>query len=226
MNQCGKADDEAVARAQAQLLGSRRLSRRDLVSAYRVVRTAAPGAYAEEFVAALISLGYHSADEQEEGMAIWAEAVEVAREAARADPRHAKLLVDALGPYRRGLASAGRRADALEACREMALAGERAYESGAVASPYHGSRSLACMLAENGDHAAASALFEAMVRDNERARGAGKDSWTTIAWVAETEAAGDHVAARGALRVLMIRTGYAPSRRLARTRSSSGNCCC
>jgi hypothetical protein len=203
MTQSGMADDEAVARAREQLLSSHRLSRSDLVAAYRVMRTATPGAYTEEFIEALISLGYPSGDGQEGGLAVWAEAVEVAREAAKADPRHAKLLVDALGPYQRSLADAGRRADALEACREMAQAGKRAYEADVVASPSHGSRNLACMLAENGEHAAAAARYGAMVRDNERAGGAGKDFWTKIAWIAETEAAGDHTAARSALRVLI-----------------------
>lgn len=136
-------------------------------------------------------------------MPVWAEAVEVAREAARTDPRHAKLLVDALDAYQRGLVGAGRRAEGLAACREMALAGKRAYEAGVVASPSHGSRNLAYMLAEEGKHAEAVALFEAMVSDNRRTGGAGKDFWTTIAWIGETDAIGDHAAARGALRVLI-----------------------
>jgi hypothetical protein len=59
------------------------------------------------------------------------------------------------------------------------------------------------MLAEEGKHAEAAALFETMVRDNEQAGGTGKDFWTTIAWIAETEVAGDHAAARSVLRGLI-----------------------
>lgn len=63
MTQQGRVDYEAVALAQARLLSSRRLSTHELVAAYRVVRTAAPRAYTEEFVTALILQGYKSGDE-------------------------------------------------------------------------------------------------------------------------------------------------------------------
>lgn len=199
----GRDDYDAAARAQGQLVGSKRLSVRERIAAYRVVRVVTPGAYTEKLVADLISLGYQAGEGSKAGMAAWTEAVEVAREAVRADPRDATLLVDALGPYRRGLADAGRRAEALEACREMALAGRTAHEAGVTQSPLRGSWDLVCMLAEEGKHAKAAALFEAMVRDHERADGAGKDFWTKIAWIAEAEASGDHAAARSALRELI-----------------------
>jgi len=203
MTQSGRADDEAVARAQAQLLSSDRLSPRDLVAAYRVLRTVTPDAHTEEFVHAILSQGYELKAEWEARVAIWAEAVEVARDAAQANPRRAKLLVDALDAYQRGLVGAGLRTGGLAACREMAAAGKRAYEVGVVDSPSHGSWNLALMLAEEGEHAEASGLLEAMVRDKRRTEREGKDFWTQIAWIAETDAVGDHAAARGALRMLI-----------------------
>ena len=201
MTQSGRVDYEAVSRARALLLSPRRLSPAGLVAAYRAVRTAVPDAYTEKFVAALISHGF-ALDGREARVAAWAEAVEVARAAAGADLRHAKLLIDALGTYQRGLCDLGRRAEGLEVCREKAQAGARAYEAGIVPSPSYGSWSLACMLAEEGEHAQAAALFEAMVRNGDRAR-AGKDFWTRIAVVAETEAAGHHAMACSALRELI-----------------------
>ena len=202
MTQSGRVDYEAVARAQARLLSSRRLSTPDLVAAYRVVRTATLDAYTEKFIAALISQA-HGLSERKARVPIWSEAVEVAREAATADPHHLKLRADTLGTYQRGLYDAGRRAEGFEACREQARIGEQAYEAGAVTTPYYGSWSLACRLAEEGDHARAAELFEAMVRNGERARRTGDDFWTKIAWIAETEAAGDDARARGAMRMLV-----------------------
>ena len=202
MTQSGRVDYEAVSRAQARLLSSRRLSTSDLVAAYRVVRTATPDAYTEKFVAALISQAY-GLSAREARLPVLAEAVEVAREAATADPRHLKVLTDTLGTYQRGLYDAERRAEGFEACREQARIGEQAYEAGAVTFPLYGSWNLACRLAEEGDHAQAATLFEAMVRNGERGPRTGDDFWTKIAWIAETEAAGDHTRARGAMRMLV-----------------------
>lgn len=83
------------------------------------------------------------------------------------------------------------------------MEGRTAHEAGVAESPLRGSWDLACMLAEEGKHAKAAALFEAMARDHERAGGAGKDFWTKIAWIAEAEASGDHAAARSVLRELI-----------------------
>lgn len=135
-------------------------------------------------------------------MAIWAEAVEIGRQAAEADPRRSEILVKALAEYQRGLCDIGRRAEALDACREAASAGRRAYESGFVASPTFGSWHLACRLAEEGGHAEAAALFDAMVHDGERGR-SGDDFWTRIAWIAEMEAAGQVSSAVSALQALI-----------------------
>lgn len=202
MTQSGRVDYDAVSRAQAKLLSSRRLTTRDLVAAYRLVRTATPAAYTEKFVAALTSQGYGRSDLQAR-LPVWAEAVEVAREAATADPRHLTLLADTLGTYQRGCYDADLRAEGFEACREQARIGAQAYEAGAVVSPSYGSWNLACRLAEEGDHAQAAELFEALMRTPERASRTGSDFWTRIAWIAETAAAGHHGRARSAMRALI-----------------------
>ncbi|WP_194909561.1 hypothetical protein [Catenulispora rubra] len=200
MTQSGRVDYDQVARAQALLLDRRRLSPAALVTAYRTVRTATPDAYTEMFVDALLSHGHDLHGEQQ--IAAWQEAVEVARSAAEADPRELKVLVEALTKYQHGLCDAGRRAEGLEACREMALASKRAFDSGVVSSPTFGSSQLACRLAEDGDHAEAAALFEAIVRENEREKSA-TDFWSRIPWIAEMEAAGHHASARSTLQELV-----------------------
>ena len=119
MTRSGRVDYEAVSRAQARLLDTRRLSNAELVAAYQMVRTATPDAYTEKLVAALISQSYDLSDPPAR-VAVRAEAVQVARTAAETDPRHAKLLADALGAHQHALYDAGRRADGLEACRAQA----------------------------------------------------------------------------------------------------------
>jgi len=171
-----------------------------LVAAYRTVRTATPNAYSVLLVDALMSYGHELHGEQQ--IATWQEAVEVARSAAEADPRELKVLVKALTKYQHGLCDAGHRAEGLEACREMALAGKHAFDSGVVSSPTFGSSQLACRLAEDGNHAEAAALFEAIVRENERETSA-TDFWSRIPWIAEMEAAGHHASARSTLQELV-----------------------
>ena len=168
--------------------------------AYRTVRGATPGVYTEKFVEALVSHGYALGGEDR--VALWSEAAEVARRAAETDVRLTKLLVDVLDTHQRGLSDIGRREEALETCREMARAGRRGYEAGAAPCPTFGSASLATRLAEEGAHAEAAALFGAIVHD-ERREAAGKDFWARIAWIAELDAAGEHPAARDALRALI-----------------------
>jgi hypothetical protein len=192
-----------VAVARAQLLGPGRLSAGERVWAYRVVRTVSPRAYTDGLVSALISMNYEAGENWELRVALCAEAVEAAREASRDDVRDARLLVEALTAYQPALAGAGRRAEALEACRELAEAGRRSHQAGHAATPSGASQSLARMLAEEGRHAEAAALFEEILLDNRRAQQPERDFWTAIAWIAETEAAGDHGAARGALQALI-----------------------
>jgi hypothetical protein len=200
MTQSGRVGYDQVARAQALLLDRRRLAPAALVAAYRTVRTATPNAYTEQLIEALISHGHVQSGEAR--VALWSEAVQTARRAAEADPRLTKALVSALHWYQHGLCDVGRRAEALDVCREKALAGARAYQSGIVPSPTFGSRDLACRLAEEGEHAESAALFEAMVRDGEREK-SGKDFWTRIAWIAEMEAADQDTSARSALQALI-----------------------
>lgn len=202
MTQSGRVDYDQVARAQALLLDRRRLSPAALVAAYRTVRTATPSAYTELFVSALLSCGHDQSGERQ--IAAWHEAVEVARSAAEANPRELKVLVEALTKYQHGLCDTGRRAEGLEACREMALAGRRAFDSGVVSSPTFGSSQLACRLAEDGDHAEAAALFEAIVREDEREKSATA-FWSRIPWIAEMEAAGHHASARNTLQQLVLK---------------------
>lgn len=199
MTPSGKVDYDQVARAQALLLTRGRLSSTALVAAYRTVRGATPGVYTEQFIEALISHGRDLGGDAR--VAVWAEAAELARQAEEADPRLGKLLVGALGCYQLGLSDIGRRAEALDVCFEMARAGRRAYDNGVVASPTFGTWDLACRLAEEGRHAEAARLFEAIVCDPSRLY-AGRD-WTQIAWIAELEAAGEHRSARSALQRLV-----------------------
>lgn len=203
MSRVGRDEYEAAAQAQGRLLGSHGLSASSRITAYRAIRVVTPGAYAKELVDALISQTYKTRDAWESDSIFTAEAVEVARAAAETDPHDAQLLVHALDRHQRNLVGAGRRAEALEACRELAEAGRRAYEAGAAQSPSSGSWNLACRLAENGRHEDAAALFAAMVHDNKQVAGKDKDFWTVIAWIAETEAAGDHSTAREALSALI-----------------------
>lgn len=199
MTQSGRVDYDQVARAQALLLTRRRMSPAALVSAYKTVRTETPNAYTEALVEALISRGHELNGETR--LTAWTEAVEVARRGVEQDPRTAKVLIKALNWYQHVLCDVGRRPEALEACREQALAGKRAYDNGVVASPTYGTWDLACRLAEEGEHAEAAALFEAMVHDDERAK-PGHDFWDRIAWIAEMEAAGQDASARDALRAM------------------------
>lgn len=171
-----------------------------LVAAYRTVRTAMPDAYTEFFIEALTTYGFSVRGEAQ--IAAWNEAVETARRAADADPRMTKVLVEALTRYQHGLLDAGHHAEALAVCREMAQVGKRAFDNGVVPTPTFGSWQLACRLSENGEHEEAARLLDEIVRDDQRA-GEHTSFWTKVAWIAELEAAGRDIAARGALRELI-----------------------
>lgn len=200
MTQPGRVDYDQVARAQALLLTRHRLSPTALVAAYRTVRTAKPDAYTDLFVKALIA--YNHGPTPAARVPACAEAVEVARTAAEHDPRYLELQVTALNAYQQGLCDAGRRAEALEACREMAATGRRAHAAGVVESPTFGSRALGFHLAEIGQHAEAAELLGAIVQDTTRETWSG-DFWMRIAWIAELEAAGSAETARDALQTLV-----------------------
>ncbi|MEU4097952.1 hypothetical protein [Streptomyces sp. NPDC026673] len=194
-------DQDAVLRARTMLLGSGRLTARQKVAAYRVLAEVSPLSYLPKLSEALIAHGYDEEfrDRPQERLALHEEAAVAARRIAPAEPGRTKALLDALGAYEHGLYSAGRRTEGLAVCEEMAAAGRLGFELGQVPSPVYGHTRLAVVLAEEGRHREAAEICEGFVR------GSGSDGdddvsfWSTVAWVAELEAAGLRDAALDAL---------------------------
>ncbi|MFE0648318.1 hypothetical protein ACFVZH_06990 [Streptomyces sp. NPDC059534] len=197
MNHSENVDHDAVLRARTMLLGSDRPSLAQEVEAYRVLARVSPAAYLPKLAAALASYGHqvgragHSGRELELG----AEAVETARLIDADEPNRAYALCDALRSYQRALFTAGRRAEGLAACEEMAEAGRIAVERGHVRYPLSGQGRLANMLAEEGRHGEAAEILG-------RGAAAGRPPVSfddTIQWAAELAAAGRHGEAAAAL---------------------------
>lgn len=167
----GTVDHDAVLRARVLLLGSGPLSAWQEIGAYRVLAGVSPRAYLPKLVGALITQAHHTRD-HEQAFALFAQAADDARRLGAGTPDGAEPLCHALDARRRALFAAGRRSEGRAVCEELAGAGS--YER------------LAAVLAEEGRHAEAAALY---ARHAERA---GEDTSyrTLVAWAAELDAAG------------------------------------
>lgn len=176
------------------LLGSGELSLVQRVEAYRVLAEVSPRAYLPKLCRALLSRGY--ADEfrsrPDIQLALHAEAAFAARRIDTAEPKRTALLVDALDAYQYALYAAGRRADGLAVCEEMADAGRRGFEEGQVTSPARGHRRLAAVLAEEGRHREAAEIHASSVRPGDAD---DADFWSRVEWAAELDAAGQRTEA-------------------------------
>lgn len=205
MDVTGGFDQDAVLRARTMLLGSGRLTARQKVTAYRVLAEVSPLSYLPKLSEALISHGYDEQfrDRPQERLALHEEAAAAARRIDPAEPGRTKVLVDALGTYERGLHSAGRRAEGLAVCEEMAAAGRRGFELGQVPSPVYGHGRLAVVLAEEGRHREAAEICEGLVRGGSSDGEDDVSFWYTVAWVAALEAVGMRDAALDALAPLL-----------------------
>lgn len=191
MGDVGKIDQDAVLRARATLLASGRPSLARQVDAYRVLAQVSPVSYLPRLAGALVSYGYghEFRDRPEARLALKAEAVAVARRIDPGDPRRTEVLVDTLHAWEFELFRAGRRAEALAVCEEMAEAGREGFARGQVAGPVYGHGRLAVVLAEEGRHGEAADLFGQFAA-RARAESPAGAFWDGLAQAAELEAAG------------------------------------
>jgi tetratricopeptide (TPR) repeat protein len=194
MDHTGEVDQDAVRRARTMLLGSARPSVRQQVEAYRVLSAVSPLTYLPKLTRALLSYGYapEVRDRPEARLARHAEAAATARRIDSGEPNRTELLVSALSAYRYELYAAGRRAEGLAICEEMAEAGRWGFTHGQVPSPGYGHWQLATVLAEDGNHQEAAELCGQLVRATRSEGSARVDFWTMLAWTAELDAAGCH----------------------------------
>ncbi|GAA2772314.1 hypothetical protein GCM10019017_15050 [Streptomyces showdoensis] len=167
----GKIDHDAVLRARVLLLGSGRLSLWQEVTAYRVLAEVSPRAYLPKLAHALVVQGYRLRD-PESALALFREAAAAARRLDAGDPKRAELLRNALSACARHLPAAGRRDEGRAVYEE--LASEGAYGP------------LATVLAEEGRHAEAAALYDRHLGSG----GEDASDWTLIEWAAALDAAG------------------------------------
>ena len=197
MTDTGSIDYEAVARAQALLVGSRRLDLRERIAAYQVLRRVNPSAYAAQLANDLISLGYGELRQHPEAcLAVFERAVETAHTIPTAGPQRAQVLMRALDGYQRGLYTLGHRAQGFAVRQQMAQIGQQAFEAGHADSPTYGLSALAAALAEEGRHAQAADAYGRIVAARDaQATHLGSSFWSHLAWVAELDAAGSHDAA-------------------------------
>ncbi|AWT46673.1 MULTISPECIES: hypothetical protein [Streptomyces] len=191
MGDVGKIDQDAVLRARATLLASDTPSRARQVEAYRVLAEVSPESYLPKLAKALVSYGYEPEfrDRPEARLALNAEAVAVARRIDPDDPRRTEVLVDTLRSWQFELFRAGRRAEALAVCGEMAEVGRDGFARGQVTSPEYGAARLAVVLAEEGRHGEAAELLGRFAA-RARAESPWSAFWDGLAHVAELEAAG------------------------------------
>ncbi|WP_435973287.1 hypothetical protein [Streptomyces sp. Qhu_M48] len=200
MNTSGKIDHDAVLRARTMLLGSGGLGLSQEVWAYRVLVTVGPATYLPKLARALVSYGYRAGDRDLEGrLALHAEAVGVARRVDAAAPGRTEVLCAALDAYQHTLLLAGRRAEALAVCEEMAEAGRLGSERGGVTGFVGGQGRLPAVLAEEGRHAEAADVLGRRAA----ARGPRADFWDLVEWAAELAAAGRHGEALAAFTALV-----------------------
>ncbi|MFI1812655.1 hypothetical protein ACH414_20225 [Streptomyces sp. NPDC020422] len=167
----GNIDHDAVLRARVLLLGSGRLGPWEEIGAYRVLAEVSPRAYLPKLVDALLAQAGHTRD-PERALALFEEAADGARRLGAGLPDGNGPLLCALDARRRALFAAGRRSEGRAVCEELAEAGSDVR--------------LAVVLAEEGRHAEAAALY------GRHAEQAGKDGaeGTLVEWAAELDAAG------------------------------------
>ncbi|MFE1551000.1 hypothetical protein [Streptomyces sp. NPDC058718] len=173
MGNARKFDEDAVLRARVALLGSRRLTIREEVEAYRVLAEVSPQAYLPKLVQVLVDCSY-SLGNAELRPALYAEAVAAARRFDAEVPNRDKLLRQALHSHELALFAVGRRAEGRAVCEELART-----------APYG---RLALVLAEEGRHAEAAELYGRHVTPG----APDVSDWTLIEWAAELDAAGRH----------------------------------
>ncbi|MFF9567217.1 hypothetical protein [Streptomyces sp. NPDC014685] len=216
MNPTENVDQDAVLRARTVLLGSGRPNARQELEAYRVLAGVSPRAYLPKLGQALISAGYgrELRERPDARLALYAEAVAVARRIEADDPNRTEILVQALHAHQRQLYEAGRRAEGFALCEEMARAGRQGFEAGQVRSPVHGHGRLAVVLAEEGRHREAAELCGRFVEAGAAEQPGGDSFWDVVEWAAELDAAGDREAALNAFADLVA---------TAREKCASGN---
>ncbi|MFE2263623.1 hypothetical protein [Streptomyces griseosporeus] len=191
MGDVGKIDEDAVLRARATLLASDTPSRARQVDAYRVLARVSPESCLPKLAKALVSYGYEQEfqDRPEARLALTDEAVRAARRIDPDDPRRTEVLVGTLRAWQFELFQAGRRAEALAVCEEMAETGREGFARGQVTSPEYGASRLAVVLAEEGRHGEAADMFGRFAA-RARAEGPSAAFWDGLAHAAELEAAG------------------------------------
>ncbi|MBV1937534.1 hypothetical protein KUF83_13325 [Streptomyces sp. BV286] len=221
MDHTENVDQDAVLRARTMLLGSGRPDVGRQVGAYRVLSAVSPLTYLPKLTEALLSYGYapEVRDLPDVRLARYAEAAVAARRIDAGEHNRTELLVRALSAYRRELCAAGRRAEGLAVCEEMAEAGRWGFAHGQVPSPVYGQGPLAVVLAEEGRHQEAADLCGESVRiarskssaEISKTRAPSESSeaseasdapespeasfWELLEWAAELDAAGCHDAA-------------------------------
>ncbi|MFC8200813.1 hypothetical protein ACFUTV_36280 [Streptomyces sp. NPDC057298] len=224
MDHTENVDQDAVLRARTMLLGSGRPDVGRQVEAYRVLSAVSPLTYLPKLTEALLSYGYapEVRDLPDVRLARYAEAAAAARRIDAGEHNRTELLVRALSAYRRELCAAGRRAEGLAVCEEMAEAGRWGFAHGQVPSPVYGQGPLAVVLAEEGRHQEAAELYGESVRvarskssakvSKTRATSESSEAteasdapetpetpeasfWELLEWAAELDAAGCHDAA-------------------------------
>lgn len=193
----GSVNYDAVARAQALLVGSRRLGLRERIAAYQVLRQVNPASYGAQLAGDLVTLGHQELRERPDAcLAVFEQAVETARTAQATGPQRVQLLIRALDAHQHGLYALGLRADGFAVRQQMAQAGRQAFEAGHVDNPAYGLSALAAALAEDGRHAeAADAYGRIVAAQDTQEKHQGSSFWSHLAWIAELDAAGSHDAA-------------------------------
>ncbi|MFH9575824.1 hypothetical protein [Streptomyces sp. NPDC017230] len=201
-----QVDQDDIVRARNILLASGRRSPREEVDAYRVLVQVSPAVYLPRLARALRQLGHDRCydDRPEARLALFEEAVAVARAVDPAQSSRADLLYEALDWCQWQLYEVGRRAEGLVLRGEMLSIGRARAESpggGAVRGLDH---PWATGLSEEGRYAeAADALTESVARQRSAGRGEDGFAWTVLQWIAALDAAGRPAEALTAMRELV-----------------------
>ncbi|MCX5192600.1 hypothetical protein OOK31_01625 [Streptomyces sp. NBC_00249] len=180
MNSSGHVDHDAVLRARTTLLGSGELTLCQKIEAYRVLADVSPLTYRPKLTYALVLRGFAAEfrDRPDVRLALFAEAVAVARGIGAQEPKGTQLLGEALYFYQRELFDADRPAEGQATREELTEVGLRGFERGQ--EPYRG---LATVLAEEGRHREAALVLEEAARET-------SSSWSAIERAAALDAAG------------------------------------
>ncbi|MGW2182584.1 hypothetical protein ACWCXX_31745 [Streptomyces sp. NPDC001732] len=197
MNPTENVGQDAVLRARTVLLGSGRPDDRQELEAYRVLAGVSPRAYLPKLCRALISAGRarELRERPDAQLALYAEAVAVARRIEADDPNRTEILIRALSAHQQQLYEAGRRAEGFALCEEMARVGRQGFEAGQERSPLCGHHRLAVVLAEEGRHREAAEIHRGFAEARSAEKLGGDFFWDAIEWAAELDAAGDREAA-------------------------------